>query len=174
MFALIGYNSIGYYFVFRYQHQKAEKDFRDYIASTSIDESELTLFKIPVQEYAEKGGSDFSRVEGDFQQNGKFYEVVKQNLENDTVFVYCLNNEKEAALYASLYDHIYTHILDGKKSKSKKDNTTNNLLREYLPKSADFLSVGLIEMFDLKTNSNYGKTYISVDLATTSPPPKLS
>ena len=81
MLVLIGYNSIGFYFVFKFQHQKAEQEFTEYINEGSYSENDLTLFKVPVQQYSEASQLDFNRVEGDFQQNGKFYEIIRQTIE---------------------------------------------------------------------------------------------
>jgi hypothetical protein len=174
MLLLLLYNSVGYYFVFRIQHQKAEKEFQDYINSSIISDEDLTLFKISVVEYASKAGRDFDRVEGDFEQNGKFFEIVKQRLENDTVYVYCINNEKEEALYAQLSDHINTHIVDGKPVKNNKsEKSYKNLLREYLPKAFEVCIDN--KSFILISNSKfaYNKTLISAYLSISNPPPEI-
>lgn len=173
MLVLLLYNAVGYYFVFKYQHQKTEKEFKEYLNSVTFAEEEHTLFKIPVQEYAVKGGSDFSRVEGDFKHDGKFYEIVKQRLENDTVYVYCINNEKEDALYAQLFDHISTHIMDAKSGKSKKsDNSTNNVVKEYLSKSKAALSDIYLWGIAIHLNNSYKNTFVSRHLPVICPPPE--
>ena len=174
MLLLLLYNSVGYYFVFRIQHQKAEKEFQEYISSTIISEEELTLFKIPVTEYAARGASDFDRVEGDFEQNGKFFEIVKQRLQNDTVFVYCINNEKEEALYAQLSDHINTHIVDGKPVKNNKsEKSYKNLLKEYLPKTYEVCIDNTSFVVISNSNFAYNKTLISAYLPIFNPPPEI-
>ena len=174
MLLLLLYNSVGYYFVFRIQHQKAEEDFQEYINSAIISEEELTLFKIPVVEYASKGGRDFDRVEGDFEQNGKFFEIVKQKLENDTVYVYCINNEREEALYAQLSDHINTHIIDGKPTKNNKsEKTYKNLLKEYLPKTNGLVFHNQPYLLIDNCNFAYNKTLVSVYLPISNPPPEI-
>lgn len=172
MFTLLLYNAVGYYFVFKYQHQKAEEEFQMLLSSATISDEDLTLIKLPIDEYASKEFDGFDRVEGDFEHGGKFYEVVKQRLENDTIYIYCLNNEKEEELYKRLTDHINTHIVDGKTSKNKKsDKPTNNLIKEYLRKG----SVALIcirEQIIIEGNFAYNKTLTSADQPTSVPPPE--
>jgi hypothetical protein len=174
MLTLLLYNAVGYYFVFQYQHQKAEEEFQEYLSSSIISDDDLTIFKVPVEEYAAKQTNGFDRVEGDFEQNGKFYEIVKQRLENDTIFIYCLNNEKEEALYAQLTDHINTHIVDGKTTKNKKSEvSSNSLLKEYLPKTASAFVCFRGHTIQ-KRNFAYNKTFTSLDFPVTVPPPKIS
>jgi hypothetical protein len=174
MLSLLLYNAVGYYFVFRYQHRQAEEEFQEYITSSVISEEDLTLFKIPVEEYAAKQTTNFDRVEGDYEQDGKFYEIIKQKLENDTIFIYCLNNEKEEALFAQLNDHINTHIVDGKTGKNKKPhNNAKNLLKEYLPKSSP--SFVCLRYYAIgERNIAYDKTFAVVDIQIAVPPPKLT
>jgi hypothetical protein len=173
MLALLLYNAVGYYFVFQYQHQKAEEEFQEYLSSSVISDDDLTIFKVSVEEYATKQTNGFDRVEGDFEQNGKFYEVVKQRLENDTIFIYCLNNEKEEALYAQLTDHINTHIVDGKGGKTKKsEKSANSLLKEYLPKTS-YVFVCSRHHTILKRNFVYSKIFTALNFPVTVPPPEI-
>jgi hypothetical protein len=173
MLTLLLYNAVGYYFVFHYQHQKAEEEFAEYISSSIISDKDLTVFKFPIDEYALKETPGFDRVEGDFEQGGKFYEIVKQRLENDTIFIYCLNNEKEEVLYSQLTDHINTHILGGKPGKNKKsDKSFDNLLKEYLPKSSATFSCSRDHVI-LQNNFAYNKTFTSLDYPVIVPPPRI-
>lgn len=175
LLALLCYNYIGYYIIFYLQNEKAEKEFEQYINRGDYLEEELTLFKIPVNQYSQSSQSNFNRVEGDFKHNGKFYEMVKQRLKNDTIYIYCLDDEKQALLYANLEDHVRTHIVDSKGTKSNAEKKAfQNLIKEYIAKEGrnnSFTSYILA----INENSVYKpQRYYSPNIAILSPPPKFS
>jgi hypothetical protein len=175
MLVLLLYNAVGYFLVFHIRHQIAEKEFTDYINSGDYSDEDLSLFKVPLQQYYEGSGKDFNRVEGDFEYNGKFYEKVKERLINDTIYIYCLNNEKEEQLFAQLSDHIQTHLVDSKTGKqNKKEASFKDLLKEYLPKSSIVLQGNTFTLLSSKKYNSPDLLFSSSDLSIPSPPPKIS
>lgn len=62
--------------------------------------SELETFeiKIPLNIPYPIQSRGFDRAYGAFEYNGEFYELVKQKLERDTLFVVCIKNEKRQDL----------------------------------------------------------------------------
>jgi hypothetical protein len=174
MLVLLLYNAVGYFLVFHIRHQIAQKEFEDYINSGNYSDKDLSLFKVPIQQYYENSGKDFNRVEGDFEYNGKFYERVKERLQNDTIYIYCLNNEKEEELLAQLSDHIQTHLVDSKNKQNKPEKPFNDLLKEYLPRIETVVpevnfSISLLAHINLRVLQIHSR-----DLTIPTPPPKYS
>jgi len=173
MLVLLVYNFLGYYIVFYFQHREVKEDFAEYINQGQYTDADLKLFKVPINIYAQATSSDFSRVEGDFEHNGKFYEIIKQQILNDTIYTYCLNNEKEEQLLARLYDHIQNQGLDTKSSKSKNDNPFKNLLKEYLQKNnTNFASI-MVSYIKVETATKYKINFSFIYPSIPNPPPEL-
>lgn len=173
MLVLLVYNFLGYYVVFYFEHRDVREEFAEYINLRQYQEQDLKLFKVPISVYLEKTSSDFSRVEGDFEYNGRFYEVVKQSIQNDTLYTYCLNNEKEEQLLAQLYDHIANNGLDTKNSKSGKSNPLKNLLKEYIQKNYSNMAAVLVGSINTQNNTQYFFNLPYIYLSIPNPPPEL-
>jgi hypothetical protein len=174
MLVLLLYNAVGYFLVFHVRQQIAQQEFEDFINNGNYSDEDLTLFKIPIQEYYESTGKDFHRVAGDLEYNGKFYEKVKERLQNDTIYIYCLNNEKEEELLAQLSDHIQTHLVDSKNKQSKPEKSAIDLLKEYLPKTSITMLPVSFSILTSEENNRPNLLFRSTDLSIPTPPPKVS
>lgn len=174
LLVLLGYNSIGYYFYFLLQQNLAQKEISNYINSGSYLEEELTLFKVPLNSYYEQSAKDFNRVEGDFEYNGKFYERVKERVENDTIYIYCINDEKQEQLYNQLANHVNDNILSGKSASNKSTKIFKDLIKEYLRKTPQLpvKEMYLLSLVEYEVNRNVFLQNFYNKIPT--PPPELS
>ncbi len=140
LLALFLYNMLGYQLLFYFRAQALDQAITRSIDKGKIDESKLLVFKVPVPLYhqTDKG---FERVEGSFEYEGRFYEMVKRKLEKDTIYTYCLPNEQKRVLVNKLNDHIQTHVVDFESPKpSKPEKPLPTPLKEYLTQSFGQLS----------------------------------
>jgi hypothetical protein len=123
---------LGYQLLFYFRAQAIDQAITRSIDKGEINESQLLVFKVPVPVYhqIDKG---FERVEGSFEFEGRFYEMVKRKLEKDTIYTYCLPNEQKRVLVDKLNDHIQTHVVDFESPKPiKPEKPLPALLKEYL------------------------------------------
>jgi hypothetical protein len=173
LLVLLLYNVLGYQVLFYIRTQALEQEITSTIDQGQIDESQLLVFKVPVPVYhqIDKG---FERVEGSFEFEGRFYEMVKRKLEKDTIYTYCLPNEQKRLLVNKLNDHIQTHVVDFESPKpSKPEKPLPTLLKEYLPQSSIELP-----FFESQLATIAPKPYLiyfsapSLSLAT--PPPEMA
>jgi hypothetical protein len=99
-----------------------------------VQDSALFVVKIPIPLYHQTDRKHFESVQGEFEYKGKFYEMVKQKVENDTLFVYCLNNESKAGLFTELSEHTQSHIIDFSGSQPNPfEKLVKSFIKEYLP-----------------------------------------
>jgi hypothetical protein len=68
-----------------------------------LEEETITIkipFKLPYQET----NTEFKRVHGDFRHDGEFYKLIKQKVENDTLYVICMKDKKEKKIFNFMAD----------------------------------------------------------------------
>lgn len=106
--ALLGvflFNIVGYYGVYEVLKVSADRGLRDRLDADNFSESEAITFKVPLS-IPYQTNSDFERVDGDFKKDGKFYNLVKQKIENDTLIIVAVPDHAEATLFESLVDFV--------------------------------------------------------------------
>ena len=133
LLGLLLYNLVGYQVLFFLRVQALQTEISSTIDKGQVDESQLLVFKVPVPPYHQTN-KNFERVEGRFEFEGHYYEMVKRKLENDSIHIYCLRNIEKRVLVNKLSDHVQEHVADFKSPKpSKPEKPLPALLKEYLP-----------------------------------------
>jgi len=94
----------GYFFVFKLQQHEIRQEIKQQIKA-GVPEDELVLFKIP-NTSAGKPRSLQHIHEGEFRYNGVMYDVTRQETHGDTIWYYCLADEKETQLFANLDESV--------------------------------------------------------------------
>ncbi len=111
------FQTAGYLFVFKLQQHEIRQEIKQQIKA-GIPEGELVLFKIP-KTLASKTRSFWSIPEGELHYNGKRYDVVRQETHGDTIWYYCLADEKETRLFANL-DEAVKHDMNQNPARQQK------------------------------------------------------
>ncbi|SDM71039.1 hypothetical protein SAMN05421823_12023 [Catalinimonas alkaloidigena] len=126
------YNMMGYYVQFHLQHLSFAQELTQAIDAGQIPDHELLVFKsaVPLYHQIDK---DFARATGNFEYQGRFYEMVKWKLENDTIYTYCLTDAKKQQLYEQLSHHVRTQGLDLSHKGEPSEKNVIRFLKEYLP-----------------------------------------
>ncbi len=163
---------MGYYVLFYFQQRSLERELTLAIDQGRITDSELVEIKIPVPVYhqIDKG---FERIEGRFEHAGKFYEMVKSKLQNDTIYTYCLTDEKKEQLHEKLSDHVQTHVADVKGAKpAKSEKPVLRFLKEYWQDAANSLTfLSPVAAAD-KAHTPYFFPFSPLTLSISTPPPE--
>lgn len=115
------FNVGGYYLVFWGLRSQARKDLLHRLDADKYSAEELIVVAIPMALPYPNQESRFERVDGQFEYKGEFYNLVKQRIENDTLFIVCIKNRQEKELvnamneYSDLANNLPTgakHTLD--------------------------------------------------------------
>ena len=171
LLALLLYNALGYYVLFAYEQQQARS-----LSLSQLSDSDFTVTKMPATLYAHIEDSGFEYVNTEVKIGGKVFDVVKQRILNDTLFMYSLRNFKSENLNRKLNDIVVSQTIE-----KQNDNTSSpikNLLKTFIK---DYLPTGEINF--CLNNTTLKNTYqkiisretvlVSSDLSICSPPPKF-
>ena len=71
------------------------------------DESELIVLKVAVHLPYQTSWSSYERYNGEIELNGIKYRYVKRKLANDTLYLKCIPNTKEAGSKAIFNEDFY-------------------------------------------------------------------
>ena len=100
------FNVGGYYFVFWGLIRSADLALTQRLNDEAYSSDETIELKIPVTLPYPIQQQGFKRVDGKFEHNGQFYKLVKQKLENDTLFVICILDHQQKRLVKSMTDYV--------------------------------------------------------------------
>jgi hypothetical protein len=115
--ALFLFNVIGYYAWFAVEQIQARYDFAQKIGQrldidTSSPEDDVFIAKIKASLYTHVENTDWEGTGGEFVHEGKYYEMVHQRILNDTLYIYCVVNQKKSELIGNFENYVKDYLLD--------------------------------------------------------------
>ncbi|HEY8935853.1 MAG TPA: hypothetical protein VIM65_11555, partial [Cyclobacteriaceae bacterium] len=119
----------GYYMVYLGWRFQARNEMAQRLDEENYTESETITIKLPYNlPYQDEGG--YKRVHGDFQHEGEFYKLVKQKIENDTLYVVCIKDNKEKKIFNFMADIVKSSTDMPATSSTMK--LLNSLIKDYI------------------------------------------
>jgi hypothetical protein len=103
--ALFLFNVGGFYVVYWGLHSKAKKDLLQRLDADNYSSEEFIVISIPISLPYPLQQQDYERVDGEFEFNGDYYNLVKQRLENDTLFMVCIKDKTQKKLVNVLNEY---------------------------------------------------------------------
>jgi hypothetical protein len=100
------FNVGGYYLVFIGLHHRSDRLLSKKIEQNKYDAEETIELKIPVSLPYPLQQNGFERVDGKFEHQGTFYKLIKQKLENDTIYVVCIRDVASKNIANTLKDYV--------------------------------------------------------------------
>jgi hypothetical protein len=92
---------------------------------------ETTIIKIPYNLPYQAEGNNFMRMTGEFEHGGEFYKLVKQKVENDTLYVVCIKDKKEKTIFNFMADMV--KISTDLPASSQSMKLLTSLIKDYIP-----------------------------------------
>jgi hypothetical protein len=160
----------GYYIVFWGLKSQAKSNLLHRLNADEYSSEETIVLSIPLSLPYPTHDAHYERAEGEFEYQGQFYRLVKQKIENDTLFVVCIKDQMQKKLnhtmneYASLVNNLPTttkHTID-LLAKLFKDYTATSFS---LPTS---LTIWNSDIFFGENSFPLQSSFFSID----SPPPE--
>lgn len=106
MFLLIFlFNVGGYYIVFWGLRSQAKSDLLHRLDAEQYSSEDLVVLTIPISVPYPIQQNGYERVNGEFEYHGEYYNLVKQRLENDTLFMVCIKDHHEKKLVSALNEY---------------------------------------------------------------------
>jgi hypothetical protein len=132
------FNVGGFYVLFWGLKSQANRELLSRLDAEQYASGDLVVITIPVSLPYPIQQNGYERVDGEFQYDGQFYNLVKQRLENDTLFLVCIKDHKEGKLVEVLNE--YTNLANNLPTTAKhtleqfgklfKDYTASNWITE--------------------------------------------
>jgi hypothetical protein len=166
------FNVGGYYVVFWTMQISGENQLSLKLDHDRYSDYQVFLFKLPLTLPYSINQEGYQRVEGSFEHAGQFYQLVKQKLENDTLFIVCIKDHEKKRVadafsnYTKLsHDLPTSHEEGGLNLLSKLSKEfENNILLEIVMTDGWFLS---------RLYAERQPNLLSNENNTPSPPPKV-
>ena len=166
------HNMLGYYFMMALKELDVKNELSNSIKGGNISDSEMRVFKVPLSFYHQPDRKGFEDVRGELQHEGKFFEMVKQRLENDTLYVYCVDNKEKKKVVADLSEHTKANLTDFKNHTNKKQKTSISFIKEYLTLQTVSFYFNVFPVLEI-SKFKYQEHLEAVLIEKTSPPPKV-
>lgn len=167
------YNLFGYYFVFTYRQTEVRREVESRIAAGKIAEEDLVVLKMSVSVYVQTPNTEFQPIGGSFTYEGKEYEMVKQRIFQDTLYVYCTQNKLHEALVSDLSQHIGRSLSDTGNSQDPGNQLIKLIVKDYLPETVT-IAAHFPAPFAQAVTRYVEDGFSSFCAALTAPPPEVA
>lgn len=91
---------VGYKILFLGLHYRADISINRAIEQRTYNVEKTVTLRIPVSLPYQLFADGFQPVKGEFEYNGTYYNLVKQKIANDTLYIVCVENEIRSELQA--------------------------------------------------------------------------
>ena len=103
---LFAFNIAGYYFVLWGFRHHAGMELTARLDAELYTEEEIIELKVPVTIPYPLQEQGFQRLAGKFEHHGQYYSLVKQKLENDTLYIVCIRDKAEQKFAKAFQDFV--------------------------------------------------------------------
>lgn len=149
---------------------QAKKDLLERLDANQYSREEVVVLTIPLSLPYPIQNNGYERVNGDFEYQGEYYKLVKQKLENDTLFLVCIKDVEAKKIEVAMTDYskLANNVPAGSKQalnflgKLYKDFNTSEFVKLYKSRAL------YRTVFYAKTDLNLPVNVYPVD----SPPPR--
>ncbi len=98
------FNVGGYYLVFLGMKAKAKQDLLTRLDANDYTSNETLVLSVPLSMPYPIYSAGYESVDGEFQQQGQAYKLVKQKIENDTLFIVCIRDDQSTKIINAFQD----------------------------------------------------------------------
>jgi len=112
--------------------------------------------------------TNYIRIDSkEFRLNGNLYDIVKEVENDSSIYLYCINDEKENSLFSELCKKIDNNV-----ANRKQRNSIHNILKKSISEPASDLSINEIGTDQLTHNNHNEKNSSFVCKEVITPPPQ--
>lgn len=92
------FNLFGYRLVIEYLQYKANVQLEASLDNNLYSESQLIELKVPIKIPYQTNWSAYQRYDGEIEIEGRSYKYVERKIENDTLYLKCISNDRKMHL----------------------------------------------------------------------------
>jgi hypothetical protein len=132
---------------------------------------EVVILSIPVSLPYPIHDAGYERATGEVEYNGEFYHLVKQKIENDTVFMVCVKDKQQKQLQQAMNE--YTNLANNLPATTKHTmDLLGKLFKDFTATGFTHASFTLALKYDILF-AEYEFSFIAPALPVDSPPPEI-
>lgn len=161
----------GYNVVFWALKSRAKKDLLHRLDADAYSSSEVVVLTMPLSLPYPIHNPGYERADGEVEYRGEFYHLVKQKVENDTLFIVCVKDSEQKRIQQTMNE--YTNLTNNIPADAQK---TIDLLGKLFKDFTSPFSTGPAKLLVLKYDIVFDFVSSNVDeraLSVESPPPRL-
>ena len=168
---LLLFNALGFFGLFVGLQYKTKLDLVQRLDNDDYLVEETVTLKVPLALPYHIDSDEFERVDGEIEHNGEFYQLVKQKLEKDTLYIVCIKDHDSKRIKQALTDYVKTFTdkpIDAKHS----GKVFSGFIKDFLPSSIELASASSGWNATVATTSLHD-SFSSRSIAVFSPPPQF-
>ena len=165
------FNVGGYHAFFWALRVQAKTDLLHRLDADVYSSEDVVVLSVPVSLPYPIYDDGYERADGEVEYNGEFYHLVKQKIENDTLFMVCVKDHHQKHLQVTMDE--YTNLANNLPSSTKH---TMDLLGKLFKDFAGTSFINPSPTLAVKYNIDYvvsDSMVIEQTLSKDSPPPEL-
>ena len=168
--ALFLFNIGGYYLVYWGLQSQAKKDLLHRLDAENYSSEDLIVISVPMSLPYPLQQQGYERADGEFEYQGEYFRLVKQRLENDTLFMVCIKDQSKKKLVKVLNEYSnYANNLPAGAHRTL--DMFSKLFKDYTAASLLYVAAGN----GWSAPIQYGEqqiTLLGITQSVTSPPPR--
>lgn len=151
--------------------KQANQKLLNRLDANQYSDDETIVLTIPLSMPYPTYQNGFERVDGEFEYQGEHYKLVKQKLENDTLFIVCIKDRESRKIFTALAD--FSKQANNLPTGSKQAlNYLSKLFKDFTPTVVIESSFQQPLLSDVKY-FNIGFNLLSISYPIDSPPPQV-
>ena len=171
LLAMLLMQSVGILFLFLYSRYSHKRDVRNFLTQNISMES-IELIKLSISQTLD-ASENFKRIENDeFILDRKLYDIFKEEIKSDTVYFYCLHDDKEEALFSKLGNYFHNNRINSQIPGINDLSQLINVLVTFYP-SKNFGDHPFENPKNCYFTSQLSR-YLSIVLDSNFPPPRMN
>jgi len=168
LIVLLLMNSMGYFALFYGVQVRSDKKITSQLNEESYDQAHTIVIKVPLSIPYLMDQTEFQRVDGEFQHEGKQYRMVKQKYAMDTLTIVCLRDTNAERIQTALTDYVKTFADNPQGSQS--NSKVYSFIKDYVPNTFSIVNKLKGWRIDVKANTFYSFSVSTYSSSITHPP----
>ncbi len=168
---LLLFNALGFFGLFVGLTYKSRQDLVQRLDNEDYLEEETVTLKVPLALPYHIDSDEYERVDGEIEHNGEFYQLVKQKLEKDTLYIVCIKDHDSKRIKQALTDYVKT-FTDKPIDAKHNGKIFTGFIKDFLPSSMEISTASSGWNSTVASTALYD-SFSSRSIAVVSPPPQF-
>jgi hypothetical protein len=142
------FNVAGYHVVFWALRSQAKSDLLHRLDADAYSSEAVVVLTIPVSLPYPVHDVEYERANGEVEYLGEYYQLVKQKVENDTLFMVCIKDHQQKRLDRTMSE--YTNLANNLPTSAKNTmDLMGKLFKDFNGTSFPLPSLNLVLKYDV-------------------------